>query len=318
MDLKVKLITPAPATGGSGNRVTALRYARILRELGCRTAIAHRYNGGGCDLLIALHARKSAEAITRFRELHPGRPLIVVLTGTDLYRDIRNNAQAKRSLELATRLVVLQQLGLEELSEPLRAKTRVIYQSVAPMTGVVLPPSTYFKVAVIGNLRREKDPFRAALAVRQLPPDSRVRVLHAGRAMNDRMLKLASRESESNPRYRWVGELPYWRARRLLASSHLLALTSRIEGGSNVLCEAIVSSVPVVASSIPGLIGTLGEDYPGYFHLGDTSALSRLITRAEKDDEFYSEIRSRCARLAPSLSPSKERNAWRKLINEVL
>lgn len=316
--MKVTLIKPAQETAGSGNGVTALRYSRILRGLGHQTSIADSYDGAPCDLLIALHAQKSAGSIARFRKLHPGLPLIVVLTGTDLYRDIRINAQAMRSLELADRLVVLQRLGLDELTQAQRAKTRVIYQSAVPMGGAVSTPSTYFKVAVIGNLRREKDPLRAALAARLLPADSRARVLHAGRAMNGAILNLATKETESNPRYRWVGDLPYWRARRLLASSHLLALTSRMEGSSNVLCEAIVSSVPVVASAIPGLMGTLGEDYPGYFPVGDAGALSCLIARAERDRDFYREIKSRCVRLAPVLAPSRERDAWRRLINETL
>jgi hypothetical protein len=46
-----------------------------------------------------------------------------------LYRDIRSDAQAQRSLDLATRLVVLQAEGLRELPPVHAAKAMVIYQS---------------------------------------------------------------------------------------------------------------------------------------------------------------------------------------------
>lgn len=315
--MRVELVTPDPTTAGSGNEITARRYSAILRELGHHVTVAHRYDGKSCDLMIALHARKSAESIRRLRELHAALPLIVVLTGTDLYRDISTSAAAKRSLEFATRLVVLQRLGIEQLPAPHRAKTRVIYQSATRLARPVSPPSSYFKVAVIGYLRPEKDPFRTALAARSLPRWSRIRIVQVGRAMTERMQEFASKEGKTNPRYRWVDGLPHWKARRVLAGSHLAALTSRMEGSSNVLCEAIVSSVPVVASAIPGLMGSLGEDYPGYFPVGDTRALAGLLLRAETDEAFYKELKSRCAELAPVLSPTRERDAWQRLVEEL-
>jgi len=315
--VKIEIVTPAPPQAGNGNTITALRYARILASLGHRTKLVNHYNDERCDLLIALHARRSSRSVLQFRRHHPESPLIVVLTGTDLYRDIKTHARARQSLELATRLVVLQRLAPAELPKALHAKTRIIYQSAHKTPVRVKRPAKRFKVAVIGHLRREKDPLRTAYAARQLPPASRVSVIQIGRALDARLERRAARENARNPRYRWVGGLSYGKTRRHLASSHLLALTSRMEGSSNVLSEALASSVPVIASRIPGLIGTLGERYPGYFPAGDTRALARLLRRAEADSRFYETLKTRCARVKRLVSPERERNAWRRLLGEL-
>src|SRR5207247_8682612 len=83
--MKIALITPVPAQSRQGNRVTALRWARILKALGHRVTIAQQYDGAPYDLMVALHARRSFAAIACFQRLYPARPLIVALTGTDLY-----------------------------------------------------------------------------------------------------------------------------------------------------------------------------------------------------------------------------------------
>ena len=315
--MRIKLITPALASARNGNSVTAIRCARILQQLGHRVVMEQTYDGKGCDLMIALHDRRSFESIRRFKEAQPELPLIVVMTGTDLYRDIRINADAQRSLELATRIIVLQSMGVAEIPEHLRGKTRVIYQSVPRLNGRVPRTKNGFKVCVISHLRPEKDPLRTAMAARQLPASSRLRILHIGRPLSKEMDKRLRAEIARNPRFQWLGELPHWKTRRILADSHLLSVTSRMEGSSNALCEAIASSVPVVASKIPGLVGTLGKNYPGYFPVGDTRALARLLQKAESNPEFYRRLKSYCARLAPLVDPRRERSSWKTLLREL-
>lgn len=315
--MKIRLITPASSDALNGNRMTAVRWARMLRSLGHRAILQQHYDGGACDLMIALHARRSFDSIWKFRRTHPDSPLIVALTGTDLYRDIRTSARAKRSLDLATRLVVLQSQGKTELPEPLRSKTSVIYQSARQTNGRDARIGGEFNVCVIGHLRAEKDPFRTALASRRLPASSRIRVLHIGRALTHGMAQRARAESGTNPRYRWFGELPHWKALQILTQSKLLALTSRIEGSSNVLSEALARSVPVIASRIPGLIGTLGDEYPGYFSVGDTVELASLLHRAECDPAFYRELKAHCARLVHLVDPERECASWRELLREL-
>ncbi len=159
-------------------------------------------------------------------------------------------------------------------------------------------------MCVLGHLRPVKDPFRTALAARLLPASSRVRVLHLGAALSEEMAERARQEAAANPRYRWLGELPRWRALRVLGRCRLLALTSEMEGGANAISEAAALSVPVIASRIGGSVGLLGADYPGYFPVGDTAALARLLERAETDTRFYRTLRRGCAAPAATDRPA--------------
>ncbi|MEW6729935.1 MAG: selenoneine biosynthesis selenosugar synthase SenB [Acidobacteriota bacterium] len=314
--MNIELITPLINNTTNGNYVTAQRVGSILRQLGHQVTISHRYDSKPCDLLLALHALHSYESIKLFHDRYPNRPLIVMLTGTDLYNYINIASQARRSLELATRLVVLQKRGLLAIPEHLREKTRVIYQSSHTIKRTTLS-TEYFQVCVIGNLRQEKDPLRTALAVRKLPASSRVRVIHVGQALNDEMEKSILAEIADNPRYQWVGPLTHQETKKVLAASHLVSITSRMEGSSNVLCEALAASLPVIASYIPGLIGTLGEDYPGYFPVGDTDSLTKLIDRTETDASFYQKLQQHCAQLSFLVDPDNERRCWQQLLAEI-
>jgi putative glycosyltransferase (TIGR04348 family) len=313
----VLIVTPSRPGSATGNGVTAQRWARILRALGRRVKVATAYEGRPCGLLIALHAGRSAASIERYRRERGDAPLIVALTGTDLYGEIRTSPVARRSLELATRLVVLQPLGLGALPARLRRKARVILQSVEAIAPPARRSAASFDVCVLSNLRAVKDPLRTAEAARLLPAASRVRVLHLGRPLEQALLERAVREPSLNPRYRYLGERPRPQALRLLARCRLLSLTSRLEGGANVVSEAIAAGVPVVASRIPGSLGLLGRDYPGYFPAGNTRALARLLRRTETDAAFREDLARRCRMLRPLFAPARERSAWRALLAEV-
>lgn len=315
--MKIRLITPVPPQSRQGNRVTAQRWARLLRQLGHQVVVEERYEGGRGDLLIALHARRSSDSVARFRAECPELPLLLALTGTDLYHDIRTDCRAQESLELATRLVLLQSMGLLELPEHLRARARVIYQSVPPPRRSYPKTVRWFDVCVLGHLRPVKDPFRTALAARQLPARSRIRVLHLGKALSEEMELRAREEARENPRYHWLGERPRWQALWVLARSRLLCLTSEMEGGANAISEAVVAGVPVLASRISGSLGLLGEEYPGYFPVGDTDALAALLERAELDPRFYAALQAGGAARTPLFTPERERAAWAALLDEV-
>ena len=174
-----------------------------------------------------------------------------------------------------------------------------------------------FETVVLGHLRPVKDPLRAAAAARLRPASSRLRVLHAGAALSPAMAAAARREQARNPRYQWLGPLPRWRALRLLARARLLVLSSKMEGGANVVSEALACSVPVLSSRIAGSIGILGSDYPGYFEVGDTRGLAHLLARAEDDPAFLNDLRRRGRSLAALVSPVREREDWRRLLREL-
>lgn len=323
--MRITIVTPARAGSTHGNRITAVRWAGILKQLGHRVSISQSYDRQPADLLIALHARRSYASVQRFHRQHSNAPIVVALTGTDLYRDLKTDPRAEESLALAQRIVVLQPKALEQLDERFRVKARVIYQSVARGIGAQLQQRVKgrsvtdrsFDVCVIGHLRAVKDPFRAAMAARLLPASSRIRILHVGAAMTAAMAARAQAEAARNQRYRWLGALARARVRNILAKSRLCVLSSQMEGGANVLSEAIVAGVPILASRIDGNTGILGEDYPGLFDVSDTRELARLLLRAETDADFLSDLRRRVKKLAPLFDPQRERRAWAHLIREL-
>ena len=316
--MKIQLVTPAPLKINNGNKITAVRWAGILKQLGHQVRVTQRYDGKACDLLIALHARRSYDSIQRFHDRQPNLPLIVVLTGTDVYRDIHVDPKAQQSLELATRLVALQKMALRELPRRLQAKTQVIYQSAEAVQASTAKQSASFDVCVVGHLREEKDPLRTAIAVRNLPAESRIQVTHVGQALDLRLGAAANAEAARNPRYRWIGQLSHRLTRAKMAASDLVCITSKMEGSSNVLSEAIASGVPVVASKIPGLVGTLGAEFPGYYPFGNTAKLRRLLLQLEGDKGVYQALKRYCRELAYLVKPKRELDSWRKLIREIV
>ena len=316
--LKIELITPAPPQSRTGNRVTAMRWARLLRRLGHDVILAEEYKGENRDALIALHARRSSPSVDAFHQRYPERPIVVALTGTDLYEDLKSSSEAARSVELASALVVLQDKAPEALRPHLRSKAYVIYQSVERSSRVIQKSRRFFDVAVVAHLREVKDPFRAAEASRLLPGSSRIRIRQVGKALDERLSTRAREEEATNRRYHWLGEVSRRRAREVLVRSRLSVLSSRIEGGANAVSESLAAGVPVLASRIPGNVGMLGEDYAGYFAVGDTEALARLLSAAETNRTFYGGLVRACRRRGALISPERETRAWRNLLRQLV
>jgi putative glycosyltransferase (TIGR04348 family) len=240
----------------------------------------------------------------------------MVLTGTDLYRDIRVDTSASCSLEIASRLVVLQDHGRLELARRHRRKTRVIYQSANVKLDHV-PVRKRFRVAVIGHLREEKDPFRAVQALTLLPQLADVEIIQIGKALDSDMRREALAWMRKEPRYRWLDSQPHHRTLRWLASSDLLVVSSAMEGGANVICEASRIGVPIIASRIAGNIGMLGTGYPGFFPLYDGATLARLLARAASDGLFYKKLKQAVLARRPLFAPSSERRGLRLLLQEL-
>lgn len=312
---KVVIVTPAPPGSRAGNRNTAVRWARILRGLGCRVSLLTQWNGQPCDLLVALHARKSHRDLSAFRKHHPDLPSVLALTGTDLYRDIHEDMAAAASLNMATRLIVLQEDALAELTTEQRRKARVIYQSVRTSL-IPSPPVRKFRVCVLGHLREEKEPFSAVQALRLLP-DANIEVIQAGKSLASEFGREANRHMRNEPRYRWVGELPHWASMRLLSRSHVMVISSNMEGGAHVVSEAIAVGVPVIASDIPGNRGLLGEDYPAYFPVGDDASLAGMLERVMGNRRFLSRLGTSVKRRRSLVAPARERRSWRNLMMEL-
>jgi putative glycosyltransferase (TIGR04348 family) len=313
----ILVVTPAPVDSAHGNGVTARRWAGILRELGQPVEISNGYRDGDFTALLALHARKSADAVRAFHAAHPHAPIVIAMTGTDLYPDLSAAGVDPAVLALATRLVVLQPHGLTQLGAELAQRTDVITQSV-PAIPARPPRTDCYEVAFLAHLRPVKDPLRPAMAVRRLPEDSRIRVTHLGEAHDHALAAEAAAESAGNPRYEWVGPVPRAEALAVLARSRLLVLTSLHEGGANVVSESLAARVPIISSNIPGSIGLLGPEYPGYFPAGDTEALAALLYSSEKDrDGLYQALVAHCASLNPLVDPLLERQAFAAMLEKL-
>jgi putative glycosyltransferase (TIGR04348 family) len=332
--LRIAIVCPAPAGSRLGNRITALRWQEILVGLGHAAEIVDddvAATNPSYDLLLALHAGKSARAVRASRTQFPDRPIIVALTGTDLYRDILVDDAARASLDLADELVVLHDVAPLDVPPAVRDKVHVIRQSADPPPSgsasaasapfAPFPPlgrDGSFDIAFVAHARAEKDPLRAALAARLLPATSRIRIVHAGRALSSDIEAQLTAEASTNSRYVWLGELTPDDARTLIAHSRLAALTSEIEGGANVLGEAVIAGTPPIASRIPACVAALGADYPGLFPAHDTAALAALLARAENDDAFYDDLRAASRARRELFLPSAEESAWRALLDSTL
>ena len=316
--MQISLITPAKKQSRNGNRTTALRWARMLREASHRVRVDVEYTGEAADLMIAIHAWRSAESIRRFRNLFPGGPLIVGLGGTDVNTFLKSEPETTlRSMEMADALICLHNLIGEALPVQLRRKLHVVRQSAQPLPGVRRPSKRHFDICVIGHLRDEKDPFRAALAARLLPRTSKLRVTHLGKAHTAAFASQAAAEMVINSRYRWLGEVPGWRVRRELAKTRLMVISSNQEGGANVVSETVVAGVPIIASDIPGNIGLLGRSYEGYYPVRDEAALAGLLERCEMEPKFLDRLERSGRKLKPMFSPAREASALRQVINSI-
>jgi len=308
---RISIVTPARAGTRNGNRHTAQRWARFLRAHRHRVSVMVQWDGQPCDLLLALHALRSHGSAVEFRKRCPDKPLVVALTGTDLYRDLPASRKAHHSLEIADRIIVLQSEARLELEGEFRTKTRIVYQSAKPSARHA-PPKNAFRVAVVGHLRQEKDPFRAALALAHLPPG--IEVVQIGDALSPEYALEAKKHMRRDRRYRWLGGKSHGQALGWIARSHLLVVSSVMEGGANVISEAARIGTPVLASRMSGNLGMLGRNYPGYFPLFSERKLAELIERTATEPAFYRRLKRATATRRPLFAPAAESRALRSAL----
>ncbi|ODU98509.1 MAG: glycosyl transferase family 1 [Rubrivivax sp. SCN 70-15] len=310
------IVTPALADANNGNWQTARRWARFLAPA-YRVGLTARWAGGDEALMIALHARRSAASVEAWHAAHPQRPLLLALTGTDLYRDIDVDADARRSLELADRLIVLNELGPERLAPALRAKCRVVLQSCS-LRRTLDKPRRHLRALMVGHLRAEKDPLTYLRAAQRLAGRSDILFDHVGAALDPALGAQAAALAARQGGYRWLGALPHEAVRRRIQSAHLLVNTSLMEGGANVVVEALRSGTPVIASRIDGNLGLLGADPLASFEPGDDAALAALILRGRDDPDMLPALQRQAASRAPLFAPEAEAARLRRLVAEGL
>jgi glycosyltransferase involved in cell wall biosynthesis len=218
---------------------------------------------------------------------------------------------------LADRLIVLQADAVNALPRAHRAKARVIYQS-ARCLAPALKPAARLNCVMVGHLRPEKDPGTGWGAWAHLPPDAPIRLDVIGGALNEKLGRAARAVERQDPRVRWLGARPHAWTRQAIKRAHLLIVPSWMEGGANVIVEAVTAGTPVLASRVSGNIGMLGEDYAGYFPVADAAALAWLLSRHLEDARAYAQIQRQCRRRLPWFRPELERDALTRLLRELL
>lgn len=313
----IEIVTPAPEGSLHGNRITALRWQDFLERLGYAVRVTESWSGTDAAMLIALHAYRSHSSIMGFHKKYPDKPIVLMLTGTDLYRDMATHGEVIRSMEVADTLIVLQSAALESIPLQLRHKAQVIYQSV-PVDIAPSITASDFQVTVIGHLREEKDPFCIARSLPLIPADSEISVIHLGMAMNEQMERSARGYTENLERYQWIGEVSHADALKTLSQSRLMVISSRMEGGAHVVSEAIALGIPVIASNIPGNRGLLGDDYLGYYPVGNEAALASLLYRCEMTPDFYAALKKQIDVRSDLIGPKREMQSIQELMLQLI
>ena len=317
MKLHIEIVTPAPPGTLHGNRITALRWHQFLSRLHYQSTVTEQWSGKSCDVLIALHGLRSYDSIQRFKKAYPNNPVALIMTGTDIYRDLKNSPKVIKSMEMADAIVLLQPDAIQSLPQKFHPKVRVIYQSVKSITRKT-PPKRHFLASIIGHLRAEKDPFCAAQCLPLLPSNSKIQLVQLGKAMSPGLKKQAISIEKNVMRYRWLGQLSHSKTLQWLSRSHVMIISSIMEGGAHVVSEAIAIGIPVIASDIPGNRGLLGDSYPAYYPVGDKVALSKLLTKAESDPVFYQKMCKAIAARQKITKTELEQKSIQKLIQTLL
>lgn len=312
----IVLVTPALAKANNGNWHTARRWARMLGGA-YRVTLTDDACGVPADAMIALHARRSAASIASWAAASPGRGLVVVLTGTDLYRDIHSDAPAQASLQLAQRLVVLNECGAQALPAALRSKVRVVLQS-CPSRATLPKTTRHLRALAVGHLRPEKAPVTYWQAARRLQGRTDLLFDHVGGALDSQLGAQVQALAAAHPRFRWLGALAQPQARRRIQAAHVLVHPSVMEGGAHVVIEALRSGTAVLASRIDGNVGLLGADHPGLFEPGDDAQLAALLVACRDEHGLLPRLQAAGAARAALFAPKREQAALMSLMQELL
>lgn len=319
---RIAIVTPAPRASRGGNRATALRIAGLLRAAGHHPRILtpdqlllEHSQLDDDDLLLAVHASKTAAAALRTTDRRPTLPLVTLLAGTDIYPEFRPDPATLQALERARALVALQRHAIDVLPTPLRQRARTIVQSATAAPDVAR--AERFTLLTLAHLRPVKGQLHAVEAMARLAPELDVRLLLAGGTIDHDYAERVRTVIAAEPRVTWLGELSRRDGKRLLREAHALLVPSTSEGGANVVSEAIAAGTPVLCSAVPGNLGLLGDDWPATFAPADVDDLAALLARAAGDRPFLDALRRRTLALQPMVAPAAERDAWCRLLREL-
>lgn len=320
--IDVLIHSPFPLQTGQGNSVTADRTQSILQKAGYKVQVeGGSYDGEDAKCLVALNARRSAAMVGEFDRVHPGRQVVVVVTGSDINHPEMEDecSDTRKTMARADALVMLHEADLEVLPAELREKAGCIFPSVKLSDGMKHRPrgGDRFEVIMAGNLRAVKNPQLAVEGARLLAEDSAVFISSYGDASAELAAEMSLASKELG-HFQWYGKMDHDVLMGKMAQAHLLLNTSTLEGGANAICEAVTMGLPVIATDIRGNVGMLGADYPGLFPCGDAQAAAGLLRRCASDPVFYGVLKERVAARAPVFDYARESAAWVDLVRTQL
>jgi glycosyltransferase involved in cell wall biosynthesis len=324
---RIVIVTHAPRGSRIGNRVTALRWAKFLRQAGHHVQLVAPEpfvlaQAVRVDAVIVLHARRCA-ALQRgcFSQAHhPWRQAawIVALTGTDIYGDWPNAEELADAEQQLSAIIALQDDMKQRLPASLQARTQVIYQSAALAPAYPTSVNKPLRVLVSGHLRREKDPFAAVRALHHFLPNATINVRHCGGEIEAGFRQQALAWQTVESRYVYLGELSRAAANEELRRCNVLINASLQEGGPAIVTEAIVAGVPVLASDIPAHRALLGADYPALFRREDEQQLAELLRKATDDPSWLTLLKSWLKTRAAFFSPAHEAQQFIEFITTTI
>jgi putative glycosyltransferase (TIGR04348 family) len=325
MQEEVVIVTPALAESNNGNWRTAERWRRSLSSQYRVELVTHwepsMGKQRGPKLLIALHARRSAQSIRAWSKAFPSRPLVTVLTGTDLYSDILKDPMAVQSLDQSTALVVLQDQGIAALPSRFRSKATVIYQSGSAWKPRAVKPLP-FLLCMVGHLRKEKSPETFMQLAQCFEEAPGIRFELIGGVIDQKLGERASSLALHSRVFAWTGALSYRTTRNRIRNAHLLIHPSSLEGGAHAILEAVNSGTPVLASKVPGNVGMLGSNYLGYFKHADVKQLRQLVGECQQSygsaTGLYNELLKQLSLRQELFKPAHEKKILLQFVKNLL
>ena len=319
--MRVLVTTPYGLDSLQGNTVSAKRIVSLLHEAGLDSEVVSDGSSfADADVLIALHARKSAHFIDAFLHANPEGKVLLYLTGTDLYSDIPKGCViSDNSMKQADALVVSQEASFHSVPEKYQSKISVIYTSIQlPKHELYASDNGVSIFSCIGHLRAVKQPFMAVNALQLLDDEVQLKLL--GDVVDEGLDKVAQDWQDKDHRFQWLGSLPHADTMQWMKNSLVTLNTSVMEGGANSVGESIVLGVPVLASRIEGNIGMLGADYDGYFSAEPADGvqeLADLMQRVLHDKAFLKHLQRQAQERSTKFTRENEKLGWMNLIKGV-
>lgn len=301
----------------TGLYTTARRWETIFRQLGHNVRIASPSDAvTETDILVALNPVRCSSYLEDLPLSET--PLIVVLTGTDIYNELKKKPNFYRHLESARVLIGLHPGITEEVPERYRSKLRVIVQSAPNQKSRPQNNILYGQAIFIANLRYFKRPMTVFAAACALNENVNINITHIGDIVDDEYHFWSQPEFHKTvPRYNWLGAKTREDTASALASSDVMLIASSTEGGSNVQSEAISAGVPIISSRNRCVESLLGSDYPGLFDTDNHHQLACLIEKFFVDHSFRELLKSNVSRASYQFSYDLEVEKWKNVIQEI-